>query len=99
MPAAHELIEASDAGATGQPRLRKLELLVNPLSGHVGPGAWEEAEQIVREGWNAGVDGSIFYEAWGFLMQNQEGCATQRGIGRNAMQRASETLRELQKGA
>jgi diacylglycerol kinase family enzyme len=48
MDAARELALHSEARAPAE-RLRKVELLVNPLSGHVGPGAREEAEQILRE--------------------------------------------------
>src|SRR5258707_13846640 len=31
------------------PRLQKIELVVNPLAGHVGPAAAGEAEAIIRE--------------------------------------------------
>jgi diacylglycerol kinase family enzyme len=49
MEAARELPLHTEARAPAAQRLRKVELLVNTLSGHVGPGAREVAEQILRE--------------------------------------------------
>ena len=55
----------------------------------------EKSEIVLKEGWSAGCAGSIFYEAWGFQMQNSEGRATTRGIGDAMIKKAAETLRQL----
>jgi len=55
----------------------------------------EKAERIIREAWNAGYAGSVFYEAWGFLMQNAEGTSTPRGMGEAVVRKAAETLASL----
>jgi hypothetical protein len=52
----------------------------------------EKAERIIREGWSAGFAGSVFYEAWGFLMQNTEGRTTPRGMGEAVVKKAAATL-------
>jgi diacylglycerol kinase family enzyme len=47
--ASHVLEPPMTSRTASRPRLRKIELVVNSLAGHVGAGAASEAEQIIRE--------------------------------------------------
>ena len=56
--------------------------------------ALEKIERVIRDNRLAGMDGTILYEAWTFLMPNPTGTPTRRGLAEALVRKAAEMSRE-----